>query len=305
LNSKRAIRALGYILVGVSLLFIGHKLWAQLNGVSSFLLSGRRLFQLLAGSAIYGISCFLLAHAWHLLLALFGGYGISSKTSLWIYARSHIARYIPGNVLHIAGRHLLGREVGLSHETLVLALLGEMGGLLAAATTLIIVALILLVRHDYPQRTELIAISGLGITVLAVGLFLAAWPWLARRYPRLSALGARTVRRGLAKVYAIYLVFFLIAGIVLFVLLLEETDVDLLLAATVLLAFSSAWLAGFITPGAPSGIGVREAVIVIVLQHFQPDVPAVATALTLRVATTLGDVLFLLGPATYRRFVQS
>lgn len=57
-----------------------------------------------------------------------------------------------------------------------------------------------------------------------------------------------------------------------------------------------AWLIGYLTPGAPGGIGTREATLIALLWFLhQDDAVLIATAL-FRVVTTLGDVvLFLAG----------
>ena len=57
-------------------------------------------------------------------------------------------------------------------------------------------------------------------------------------------------------------------------------------------AYTAAWLAGFVTPGAPAGLGVRELVLVFLLDGHaaEPDLlPAVVLS---RVVTVLGDTFF-------------
>jgi glycosyltransferase 2 family protein len=47
-----------------------------------------------------------------------------------------------------------------------------------------------------------------------------------------------------------------------------------------------------VVPGAAAGLGVREAVLVLTLEPHLGGDGAVLAALTLRVVTTLGDLLF-------------
>jgi hypothetical protein len=54
-------------------------------------------------------------------------------------------------------------------------------------------------------------------------------------------------------------------------------------------AFSAAWLAGFVTPGAPAGLGVREAVLVLALPQLGPA--ALVVALGHRLATAVADAV--------------
>jgi uncharacterized membrane protein YbhN (UPF0104 family) len=60
----------------------------------------------------------------------------------------------------------------------------------------------------------------------------------------------------------------------------------------VLLAQAAAWTAGFLTPGAPGGLGVREAVLVALLVGPLGEGSALAVALAWRVATLGGEVIF-------------
>jgi uncharacterized membrane protein YbhN (UPF0104 family) len=51
-------------------------------------------------------------------------------------------------------------------------------------------------------------------------------------------------------------------------------------------------LAGFVVPGSPAGVGVREAVLVLTLEPHLPSDGALLLALSLRLVTTFGDLLF-------------
>ena len=53
-----------------------------------------------------------------------------------------------------------------------------------------------------------------------------------------------------------------------------------------------AWLAGFIIPGAPGGIGVREAVLIFFVTPIIGEPQSIAVAIALRFVTLLGDVCF-------------
>ena len=53
-----------------------------------------------------------------------------------------------------------------------------------------------------------------------------------------------------------------------------------------------AWFAGFIIPGAPGGIGVREAIIILFLTPIIGEAESIVAAVGLRFVTLLGDVWF-------------
>jgi hypothetical protein len=90
-----------------------------------------------------------------------------------------------------------------------------------------------------------------------------------------------------------YLVFFAVSSLILTGLLgFYSNDVRPLLSFhTVLGVFSLSWIAGFLAPGAPGGLGVRETVIVLMLGSAVGEGPALGAALLLRMVTAAGDVL--------------
>ena len=71
------------------------------------------------------------------------------------------------------------------------------------------------------------------------------------------------------------------------------------------LAYVTSWLAGYVTLGAPGGIGVREAALLLLLGGALGEAETLVLAIGLRVATTFGDVfLFGLSVAVQNRWAQ-
>ena len=57
-------------------------------------------------------------------------------------------------------------------------------------------------------------------------------------------------------------------------------------------AYSLAWLAGFVIPGAPGGLGVREFVLYALISPWVDDKVLLMAIASSRIVTTLGDVVF-------------
>ena len=89
----------------------------------------------------------------------------------------------------------------------------------------------------------------------------------------------------------LHLGFFLSGGLALALLL---PDAGLAVLGPALLGFGTAWTLGFLTPGAPAGLGVREAVLVALLTPSAGEPAALTAALAFRAATLGGDLLFYL-----------
>jgi uncharacterized membrane protein YbhN (UPF0104 family) len=58
-----------------------------------------------------------------------------------------------------------------------------------------------------------------------------------------------------------------------------------------LAGFALAWTAGLVVPGAPGGLGVFEAVLLLRLGMAVPEAQLLAVAISYRAVVTLGDLL--------------
>ena len=59
---------------------------------------------------------------------------------------------------------------------------------------------------------------------------------------------------------------FILWGLILCILLSPSNNSVLNTVALSIFAFSLSWVVGFITPGAPAGLGIREATLILFLQ---------------------------------------
>jgi uncharacterized membrane protein YbhN (UPF0104 family) len=87
-------------------------------------------------------------------------------------------------------------------------------------------------------------------------------------------------------VLAIDFAFFLLAGAAVRVL---DSSPDVLPFSAWCGWLSLAWIVGYVTPGAPAGIGLREAVLVLGLSPALGESEALALALLYRLVTTIAD----------------
>jgi hypothetical protein len=65
---------------------------------------------------LFGVWATLLiiigAYNWKLILEFIHGSSVSMQDVLQVYLRSNVAKYLPGNVMHFAGRNYLGSKLG-------------------------------------------------------------------------------------------------------------------------------------------------------------------------------------------------
>lgn len=238
---------------------------------------------LLAGAA-YGASLVTTSLAWPAILTKLGTH-LPLRTAVGIGLLAQIGKYLPGNVAHYVGRAALASRRSVS--------LGRSGtstgvefcsALIAAGLTIVLMAAL---------QPEMLARAGAQIgnanfypALAAASLTLAGAVLLARRTRWLAPVLKPSL--WLRPVFFLFLSF-LLAG-----LSFHATAVGIapsqapgLAGAVALYAF--AWTAGFLVPGAPAGLGVREAVIVGVLGSTMGATAALLCALVHRLVSAVAD----------------
>lgn len=262
----RVLSVLGVIFVVLRLRDYGGQL-----DLASF---GAAMWLLLSGLTLAFTAAKLMpAFAWWSLLRQFGGQ-TSCRWALETYGISQIAKYVPGNVLHLLSRQAMGAAAHVPNWTLAKSMVGELV-LVAASGALFGLLALPLVKTNMalPNAAAAYAIA---VGAIAFGL----------RYQ----FGPHTVRA-----LGCYVGFFAVSG-ALFVFLLElvatATHGLRLLWIPMCGAYGIAWLAGFLTPGAPAGLGIREMALLFLLKGVVNEADLLLVAVLWRGITITGDVLF-------------
>ena len=92
-------------------------------------------------SVVYALTALLLAWAWWMALGGLGESRLSWRKTWRLYARTQIAKYLPGNVFHLVGRHIAAREEGVRDTVLAMVAGLEIGMVLFSAGALSLLAL--------------------------------------------------------------------------------------------------------------------------------------------------------------------
>ena len=261
----------GLALAGV--LFVGfrlHSYWLDLN-FSSVTSLGWGLIAVLA--MVYGTANLLLAMAWwHLLRHLY-----ASETrlgSIRIYGLSQLAKYVPGNIFHLAGRQALGMAAGISSGALAKSTIWELS-LIAVAGAL------------FGWMVLPLLIPGF-LEVASVLLILFSFALIAGLLHRITG-------RHTTLAFLWQMLFLLISGAV-FIALLElitgNEVVEVRYWLTIGSSYIVAWLVGLVTPGAPAGVGVREMILLLMLKGIVAEESLLMAVLLGRLVTIVGDLLF-------------
>jgi len=294
-------RTLGVIIVFIALFFMAEKIWSNRLWFLNRQFTKQIVMVIVFGSIAYALSCFLLSTAWQRLLVWFGQSNAAIKNCHAVYARTQIAKYIPGNVFHFAGRHVLGSQVGFGHGSLAGAAIYEVVGILVASSALVLLGIVFYGTNQI--KISALSISAIFFVMLLIPLVLNK---AIAKFPKLRGFNFQDKKiteivMVLIPTYFLYVAFFLIIGGILFGVVYAISDIENIhQAGFVIIALAVSWIAGFITPGASAGIGVREAVMVVSLTNFLGEPESLFIALIFRMITVMGDFVFFLSSFAMR-----
>lgn len=192
--------------------------------------------------------------------------------ALQAYGRSQLARYVPGNIFHFAGRQALGMAVGFSGWALAKSAVWELGLITGAGALFGLLAIPL-----YWNEISIQFALALFFCSFALSTFII-WRWSPF----------------IASAFVYQTAFLIVSGGVFSgtLAMISPGSIMLYWFPAVCGAYIVAWLAGLVTPGAPAGVGVRELVLLFLLKGFVAESDLLLAVVIGRMVTVLGDLLF-------------
>ena len=268
--AKKLISILGKILLILSIVFVVIKV-KKLGIDFSAIQDIPRLMVVFFEALILSIlGTFLLAYIWSDWIKALSEKEVSRKKALSIYGKSVIGKYLPGNVMHYVERNIFAADYGLSQKKITLSTVME---IISQVLSALIVSAILLpsfmwnrIYKAIEDRLYILAIIGIAGTVLFIVLLIIA---IKRFHDSGDLFGAKpgTFLKTFIKAVVLSTVYILSGGLgMLFIAINVIGQLPAGSARLILSSYSAAWVCGFVIPGAPGGIGVREAILTVLLQ---------------------------------------
>lgn len=258
------------------------------------------------GSAlgVYLLVILLSGLSWWVLLRSVGE-AAALGTTLGIFAVAQFGKYVPGNVAHLAGRVVLAVHAGFNQERVLATMALEiawavLSGIFVAGSALTLGGAVGLASGlGAPPAWLLASLVAAALTVPALGAFLLRHlpTSLRERIPGLHQVHVPRPWPLLACFLLGCSSMLLLGGIpvLLKATLFGGSRQPYLAVAGI---FALAWTAGFITPGAPAGLGVRDAILVTGLTPMFGAGAALGVTVVMRLVTSVGDALaFMAGLA--------
>ncbi|MGB3340963.1 MAG: lysylphosphatidylglycerol synthase domain-containing protein [bacterium] len=234
------------------------------------------------------------SRSWQEVMRILGS-NISFVQSTWMIATTQIAKYLPGRVWYMVGRVYVGKNEKLKGESLAISMVLETCLLLVTSSIIFLICTVL--TGNYKINNIIIAAVLVIIAVIIMHPTILTW---------MSNLALRILKRPRIKISVRYIqilkmsIYFFglwiaqIAGFYFLINAIYQVPIsDIFVLAS---AHTLSWIIGFIVLFAPSGLGVREGVLTLMLSTIMPTPLAIAISFVSRVWITVFEVVvFFIG----------
>lgn len=286
MNPKKIAEYLGVSLGLCGALFVIHKSVSYYDDLETPLNLTVFDWFLLIGLvvAFAGMNVFL-AYGWYRICkATKLTIGFPSAAS--VYAQSQLAKYVPGNVFQFVGRQALTTAKGYPN-------------VLVAKTTFFELIILAITGSFFLIPVGCLQITNMPLSIVSglfIGLIIATFILLKV-----------TTSFQWTQAFISYFIFLTGTGLIfLFTLqIFSDTSVQPDEIGVIIASYVVAWLSGLLTPGAPAGVGVREAVLLILLRDVAPESVVLITVLIGRFINILADIIFFIAGFFISRSIQT
>lgn len=297
---KKGIKVIGNVVSVLSIIFVIYRLY-NLEIDYSILYSAKKIGILCILSILYSFNLLINPISWRYIIFSITGKMINLRNTEYVYCKSNLLKYLPGNVFQYIGRNAIAVKERISHLDVAISTCIDIG---CNLTGVFFVALLCygygLVLWFQQQNFEFFH-KAIGLGILILGILGVALGVTNHVHPHMLKNLLKKIKTILSlKNIFIYIccvgAYSLMALYTseLFVLVLNQilnVSITVELWRLLIGTYLISWIVGFITPGAPGGIGVREFAVMLLLKE-SPFMETVLLGMVIyRLVTIIGDVL--------------
>ncbi|MEJ6594525.1 lysylphosphatidylglycerol synthase domain-containing protein [Parasphingorhabdus sp.] len=285
---RGSVYVVGSILFVLAILYIAATVQDNWPAIATIDWYGMNYSWLALAAATYGCSLITTAMVWPSVITKWG-HRLALRKALGIGLVAQIGKYLPGNVAHYFGRAALAKQHKVSFVHSGLSTIVEFGAALSAVLLLSFGATLLdsSIWADAPIVSALpgdlfwpLAMLGL-ICVVGIAAF------ALRRSPEIRSL--LSIDFWIAPICWLT-ISFLMAGFSFYALAIAFPDFSSVPIISAIAIYAIAWAAGFLIPGAPAGLGVREVILLALLTPIMGAAAAVMLSIVHRLMSAIVDL---------------
>lgn len=300
----KRLKLIGKVFMIISILFMIHA-FSKIEFTWKNLGNPRVVILIIFICACIGVLGNMInAFVWCMYLQYIENKRLDKILLMSVYLKSNTAKYFPGNIGQYIGRNLLGSKLGITQSAMVMATLLEIG---CICVTAFLVSVIASYQNVFIALREIIKVAAytkiavcIGITMSVVIIILIIIFYkkgLLHRVRQFCNLKACML---LVQAMLFYAIMLILSGsmVVIVLQVIFEQSVNFL---TILSVNTLSWTMGYIVPGAPGGIGIKEFVMSLLLNEVYAKDIILTAIVIVRISCIIGDILsFLAGYAAER-----
>ena len=232
----------------------------------------------------------LFALAWRQALAASGG-SLSGRSAVRIYARSQLARYLPGSLWNYIGRTMLCAREGIDRSAAVGSMVLENAAMVVSAL-LVFAATLPLWPTTLDRALQPMLI--VGAVVMLLLFHPAVFARIVRLAARVTLSPVPTVDLSMRRLWAVgasYIAAWCVLGAGFWAFAASVHPLPLSSLPVLVGGGALAWTVGFLAL-VPCGLGVREAMAVAVLAMLVPAPVAAVIAVGFRLVQVVGELIW-------------
>ena len=290
--NKNTVRWIGRALMAVAIVFIIWKFSQQ--DLDFSLINFAHITPGLIGLLLlYIATVFILAYGYFLILSGLANKAPARLNTIRLYSMTGLYRYIPGNVMHLIGRNVIPATEPVSYAEVNIASSLEIFALFIVALVLAVVS-VFKYFINYIQSISLSSTQILLVVIIAIAIVIVLIIFRKKIRSLKDAFIEKVSRLSAVRISQYFVLVFLtlIINAITYLLLLYLLNAITpgSSAITILGLYILSWLIGFVTPGAPGGIGIRETMMVLLLDDAVSMDYLLLSAVLLRIISIVGDV---------------
>ena len=287
--ATRTAYVVGSLLTLLAIYYILQSMHGNMTELGNYSFSTVQVHWLILAALTYGVSLITTAMAWPTILRS-SGIMINWKVALSIGVAAQFGKYLPGNIAHYLGRAAIAKNYSISLTDSTRSTLLEFVSALLAAGLISLVAILAMPKLYMDIITPLPALlSGLPYEAGLAALILMLLAGFAVVLTK--ADGQKPSNRFRLTAVAWLIGSFLLAGCSLFLVLIAFNINAPSNIISIIFIYALAWLGGFLVPGAPAGIGVREVILLALLTPYCGPLVAIIVSLAHRLLSTIVDAM--------------
>jgi hypothetical protein len=292
---KNKIYKIGNILVIISIVFIVKSILSLDTDLHKYFFDKRILIINSFLVLIITFVIFLNSYVYGIVLNTIIQRNISKIELNNIFLSSNLGKYLPGNIMHFVSRNIIGIRYGVNNINLIYATILEVILVIISCLSLALISgFNFWVRTVlwYVQNYRNYIIIGFWILTILILMFIYLLKKDIINSKKVNVSFSRKYYPLIFKAISINLITFSLTSMT-FVILITTLLAKKINYEDALIIFSVyliSWLFGFITPGAPGGLGVRELILILFLGSIFTKEVLVAATIIHRFITILADV---------------